>query len=104
MIMIDKHEKHIGSSFDDFLEEEGIRADVEARALKRVLAWQVEQAMKERHLSKAAMARAMNTSRTQLDRLLDPENDALTLRTLTRAAHALGLRLRFSLHLDDGST
>jgi len=101
---MDKHGNHIGSSFDDFLEEEGIRDEVEARALKRVLAWQVEQAMKERRLTKAAMARAMNTSRTQLDRLLDPENDALTLRTLTSAARALGMRLELSLHPDSEIT
>ena len=100
---MDKHGNHIGSSFDDFLEEEGIRDEVEARALKRVLAWQVEQAMKERRLTKAAMARAMNTSRTQLDRLLDPENDALTLRTLTSAARALGMRLELSLSLHPDS-
>lgn len=95
--MTDQHEKHIGSSFDDFLDEEGIKADVEAVALKRVIAWQLEQAMEKRHLSKAAMARAMKTSRTQLDRLLDPENDALTLHTLTSAAQALGMKVEISL-------
>lgn len=101
---MDKHQNHLGSSFDDFLQEEGIRAEVEARALKRVLAWQVEQAMRERHLSKAAMARAMNTSRAQLDRLLDPENDALTLRTLTSAAQALGMRLELNLRPSGSET
>jgi hypothetical protein len=65
---------HIGSSFDDFLEEEGLSAEIEAVALKRVIAWQIEQAMKEKNMSKAAMAKAMNTSRSQLDRLPDPEN------------------------------
>ncbi len=95
--MTDKHEKHIGSSFDDFLEEEGIKAEVEAVALKRVIAWQLAQAMEKCHLSKAAMARAMKTSRTQLDRLLDPDNDALTLHTLTSAAQALGMKVEISL-------
>lgn len=88
---------HCGSSFDAFLEEEGIRADVEAVALKRVMAWQLAQAMEQRHLSKAAMARAMKTSRSQVDRLLDPENDALTLHTLTRAAQTLGLKVEIHL-------
>lgn len=101
---MNKHQNHIGSSFDDFLEEEGIKTEVEARALKRVLAWQVEQAMQERCLSKAAMARAMKTSRTQLDRLLDPENDALTLRTLTSAAQVLGMRLEINLRPGNSDT
>lgn len=95
--MTDQRENHIGSSFDDFLAEEGIKAEVEAVALKRVIAWQLAQAMEKRHLSKAAMARAMKTSRTQLDRLLDPENDALTLHTLTSAAQALGMKVEISL-------
>ncbi len=88
---------HIGSSFDDFLEEEGIRAEVEAVALKRVIAWQIQQAMKEQKMTKAALAAAMNTSRSQLDRLLDPENESLTLSTLSSAAHALGKRIDFRL-------
>lgn len=83
--MTEQQGKHIGSSFDDFLEEEGIKAEVEAVALKRVIAWQLSQAMKKNRMSKSAMARAMNTSRSQLDRLLDPENDALTLHTLTQS-------------------
>ena len=95
--MTDKPEKHIGSSFDDFLDEEGIKADVEAVALKRVIAWQLTQAMEQQNVSKAAMARVMKTSRAQLDRLLDPENDALTLHTLTSAAQALGMKVKISL-------
>lgn len=90
-------EKHIGSSFDEFLEEDGIRADVEAVALKRVLAWQLSQAMKRQHISKTVMARRMKTSRVQLDRLLDPENESLTLNTLTSAAQALGMRVEIKL-------
>jgi predicted XRE-type DNA-binding protein len=65
---------HIGSSFEDFLEEEGLSAEIEAVALKRVIAWKIEQAMKEKNMTKAAMAKAMNISRSQLDRLPDPEN------------------------------
>jgi antitoxin HicB len=95
--MTEQHEKHIGSSFDDFLEEEGIKAEVEAVALKRVIAWQLSQAMKKNRMSKSAMARAMNTSRSQLDRLLDPENDALTLHTLTSAVQILGMKVEINL-------
>jgi predicted XRE-type DNA-binding protein len=88
---------HIGSSFDDFLEEEGLSAEVEAVALKRVIAWQIEKAMKEKNMTKAAMAKAMNTSRSQLDRLLDPDNESLTLSTLSSAARALGKPIEFRL-------
>jgi antitoxin HicB len=89
--------KHIGSNFDDFLEEEGILAKTEAVAVKRVIAFQVEQMMKEQNLSKTEMSRRMNTSRAALDRLLDPANQAVTLLTLDRAARALGSRLQISL-------
>ena len=89
--------KHIGSNFDDFLEEEGILAEAEAVAIKRVIAFQVEQMMKEQHLSKTEMSRRMKTSRAALDRLLDPANQAVTLQTLDRAARALGKRLQISL-------
>ncbi|MEL6231106.1 MAG: Fis family transcriptional regulator [Cyanobacteria bacterium J06627_3] len=88
---------HVGSSFDDFLEEEGILAEVSAIALKRVLAWQIAQAMEIQGLNKASMADAMNTSRSALDRLLDPENIAVTLKTMDRAATVLGKRLRIEL-------
>jgi DNA-binding Xre family transcriptional regulator len=89
--------KHIGSSFDDFLEEEGILAKTEAVAIKRVIAFQVEQMMMEQKLSKTEMSRRMKTSRAALDRLLDPANQAVTLQTLDRAARALGKRLQISL-------
>lgn len=88
---------HVGSSFDDFLEEEGILAEVSAIALKRVLAWQIAQAMEIQGFSKASMADAMNTSRSALDRLLDPENIAVTLKTMDRAAAVLGKQLRVEL-------
>jgi len=86
--------KHIGSSFDDFLEEDGILAETEAIAIKRVIAYQVSQLMKAKKMSKVAMAQQMNTSRSALDRLLDPHNTSITLQTLERAAHAIGKRLR----------
>jgi DNA-binding phage protein len=84
---------HSGSSFDSFLEEEGIREEVEAVAIKRVLAWQLEQEMKRQRKTKQAMARQLRTSRSQLDRLLDPQNASVTLDTMSRAARALGKRL-----------
>lgn len=84
---------HSGSTFDSFLEEEGIREEVEAVAIKRVLAWQLEQAMQEQQKTKQAMAKQLHTSRSQLDRLLDPQNISVTLDTITRAARALGKRV-----------
>jgi antitoxin HicB len=84
---------HSGSTFDSFLEEEGIREEVEAVASKRVLAWQLAQAMQEQQKTKQAMAKQLHTSRSQLDRLLDPSNVSVTLDTITRAARALGKRV-----------
>jgi antitoxin HicB len=84
---------HTGSSFDAFLEREGIRDEVEAVAIKRVLAWQFRQAMAKQRKTKRAMAKQLQTSRSQLDRLLDPRNASVTLDTIARAAHALGKRL-----------
>jgi antitoxin HicB len=88
---------HSGSTFDSFLEEEGIREEVEAVAIKRVLAWQLEQAMREQQKTKQAMAKQLHTSRSQLDRLLDPRNVSVTLDTITRAARALGKRVIISV-------
>lgn len=88
-----KRINHSGSSFDSFLEENGIREEVEAVAIKRVLAWQLTQAMREQQKTKQEMARQLRTSRSQLDRLLDPRNAAVTLDTMSRAARALGKRL-----------
>ena len=85
--------KNIGSSFDSWLREEGTYEEVTATAIKRVLARQVEAAMKEKHFSKAEMARRMHTSRAALDRLLDPDYDAVTLSTLRKAATAVGREL-----------
>ena len=88
---------HSGSSFDSFLEEEGILDEVDAVAVKRVIAWQLEEAMKAGHISKKTMAARMGTSRSQLDRLLDPENSAVHLQTIARAARAVGKRLRMEM-------
>jgi hypothetical protein len=77
--------RHMGSNFDDFLEEEGLRADVEAAAIKRVIAYQIEIEMKQANLSKTAMAEKMHTSRTALDRLLDPANVSVTLQTARKS-------------------
>jgi antitoxin HicB len=85
---------HVGSNFDDFLEEEGILAATEAFAVKRMIAFQVEEMMKEQKLSRTEMSRRMNASRAALNRLLDPKNQAVTLHTLDRAAHTLGKRLQ----------
>lgn len=89
--------RHIGSGFDDFLRDEGIAEEVEGIAVKRVLAWQIEQAMQAQGLSKSEMARRMKTSRSQLDRLLDPDNDKVLLQTLQKAAAAVGKRLVLGL-------
>lgn len=86
--------KHIGSDFDDFLEEEDLLAETEAIAIKCVIAYQVAELMKSQNMSKVAMAKKMKTSRSALDRLLDPKNTSITLQTLERAAHAIGKRLR----------
>ncbi len=88
---------HSGSSFDDFLKEEDLLADVEATAIKRVVAYQIEQEMQKSNLSKTALAHKMHTSRSALDRLLDPGNVSVTLQTLERAALALGKRLKVEL-------
>jgi len=88
-----KRTDHSGSTFDSFLEEEGIREQAEAVAIKRVLAWQLEQAMQEQQKTKQAMAKQIHTSRSQLDRLLDPRNASVTLDTIARAARAVGKRL-----------
>jgi len=87
----------VGSTFDDFLKEDGTYESTQAVAIKRVLAWQIGQAMEKSHITKAEMARRMDTSRSQLDRLLDPESDSVTLETLTRAARAVGRQVKVEL-------
>lgn len=93
--MIDS--RHIGSTLEDFLREENCLEEARAIAIKRVLAWQIEQAMQAQQLTKTEMARRMHTSRSQLDRLLDPNNDKVLLQTMQRAAAAIGKQLNFEL-------
>jgi len=91
------NKNHFGSDFDDFLAGEGLLEDSEATAVKRVLAFQIVELMESQNLSKTEMARRMKTSRAALDRLLDPENRAVTLLTMDKAARSLGKRLRLTL-------
>ncbi len=92
-----KNKGHIGSSFESYLQEQGTLEETTAIAVKRVLAWQLEQAMQKKQLSKNQMAKAMKTSRSQLDRILDPDNDRVQLATLTAAARVVGRQLRIEL-------
>lgn len=82
--------KHIGSSFDDFLDEENLLENTTAEALKRVLAWQIKNFLEINHLNKKTFAERMKTSRSQLDRLLDPENTNISLKALVSTAKAMG--------------
>ena len=88
---------HIGSSFERFLAEDGILEDVEFGATKMVIAMQITDAMTKQVITKTAMAAQMQTTRAQLDRLLDPDSDSVTLTTLKRAAKALGKTLKLEL-------
>ena len=88
--------KHMGSSIDDFLKEEGIFEEAQAQAVKEVIAWQLAGAMREKKISKARMAALLRTSRTQVDRLLNPKND-ITLSSLQRAAAMVGRRVIIEL-------
>jgi len=88
--------KHMGSSIDDFLKEEGILEEAQVQAIKEVVAWQLAEAMKKKKISKARMATLLKTSRTQVDRLLDPRND-ITLSSLQRAAAMVGRRVAIEL-------
>jgi DNA-binding Xre family transcriptional regulator len=85
--------KHTGSSFDDFLEEEGILGEVSAKAHKRLLALQLADIMEENSITKTSLAEKLKTSRSQLDRILDPENTSVTIELLERVAHAVGKKL-----------
>ena len=88
--------KHMGSSIDDFLKEEGIFEESQAQAVKQVVDWQLAEAMKDQKISKNKMAALLKTSRTQVDRLLDPKND-ITLGSLQRAAAMVGRRVSIEL-------
>jgi antitoxin HicB len=92
-----KTKGRIGSSFDEFLDEEGIRESVHDLAIKEIISDQIAAAMKTKGITKSVMARRMGTSRRQLDRLLDPRNASVTLLTLRRAAAAVGRKLRVEL-------
>lgn len=87
----------VGDSFESFLEEQGLKEEVYAAAIKRVIAYQLESARDAADISKTAMAQMMDTSRTQVGRVLDPENVAVSLELLDRAARAVGKRLRVEL-------
>ncbi len=89
--------KHIGGDFDGFLRDEGLLADAEAVATKRVIAFQIAQEMERAHISQSELARRMRTSRSSVERLLDPANPSVTLSTLERAASAVGKKLRVQL-------
>jgi antitoxin HicB len=92
-----KKSKHIGSSFESWLDEAGLREEVTAAAIKSVIARQLAAEMKKKKLTKKRMAELMQTSRAQLDRLLDPENGSATIETLQRAARIVGRELRLEL-------
>jgi len=92
-----KSNRHLGSTFDQFLDEEGLRAETAAVAEKRVISFQIEREMKKKRISKYKMAKKMRTSRSSLDRILDPNNISITLQTLEKAATVLGKRVRLQL-------
>jgi antitoxin HicB len=91
-----KRKKHMGSSIEAFLKDEGIFEESQAQAIKEVVAWQLEEAMKKQKISKNRMAALLNTSRSQVDRLLNPKND-ITLSSLQRAAAMVGRRVMIEL-------
>ena len=89
--------RHKGSTLDSFLEEEGVLAEFQAKAIKEVIAWQLAEAMRERKLSKTRLATMMHTSRTQINRVLDPNDGNVTIETLQRAAAIVGRRVQLQL-------
>ena len=95
--MAKRRNRHLGSSFDEFLRSEGLYEEVATLAWKRVLSWEVTEAMKKEGISKSEMAKRMNTSRSQLERFLDPDNSKVLLETVQRAAAAIGKRVAISL-------
>jgi antitoxin HicB len=92
-----KRNPRAGSSFGDFLKADGIYEDVQNAAIKKVLSAKLEAAMFDQNISKTDMAKRLNTSRSQLDRLLDPDNETITLQTASRAASVLGMTLEINL-------
>ena len=95
--MAKRQNKHLGSSFDEFLRSEGLYEEVTTLAWKRVLSWEVTEAMKKEGISKSEMSKRMGTSRSQLERLLDPDNPNVLLDTVQKAAAAVGKRLTIGL-------
>jgi ribosome-binding protein aMBF1 (putative translation factor) len=89
--------QYLGSNFDDFLAEEGLLAEVEATAIKRLIAYQIEQEINKKGWTKTEMAKKMKTSRSSLDRLLDPQNASINLQTITKATSTLGKKLKIEL-------
>lgn len=89
--------KHIGSNFDDFLAQEGILEQCRASAIKFTIARELEKAMNEQNISKAEIAKRLRTSRTGVDRLLDPQNTSITLNTMAKVASLLGKRIEFAM-------
>jgi antitoxin HicB len=89
--------QHAGSTIDDFLRDEGVLEEFQARSIKEVIAWQLEKAMKDGKISKRRLAQMMQTSRTQVDRVLDPTDGNVTIQTLQRAAAVLGRRVQLEL-------
>lgn len=94
--MSKRRSPHVGSTLDDFLKEEGILEELRVQAIKEVVAWQLEEAMKKKRVSKASLAKMLRTSRTQVNRLLDPASD-VTLSSLQRAAALVGRQVRLEL-------
>lgn len=92
-----KKNTHIGSDFEDFLKEEGIFDEVEATAIKKILAAEIQKKLKEKHLTKTLMAKKLNTSRSSLDRMLNPFDIAITLKTIIRIVHALNMNIQLEL-------
>ena len=91
------NKKHLGSDFEDFLDQEGILEECRASAIKFQIARELEREMNKQNISKAEMAKRLNTSRTGIDRLLDPENTSITLNTMAKVAHLLGKKIQFAL-------
>jgi predicted transcriptional regulator len=89
--------RHRGTTLDSFLEEEGVLPEFEAKAIKEVIAWQLAEAMRDRKLSQSALAKLMHTSRTQVARMLDPNDGNVTIETLQRAAAVVGRRIELQL-------
>jgi antitoxin HicB len=94
--MTKRRNPRVGSSLDDFLKADGVLEELQVQAIKEVVAWQLEEAMKKKHVSKAGLAKMLRTSRTQINRLLDPASD-VTLSSLQRAAKLVGREVRLEL-------